>query len=91
MAGKVRRLPRTLRIHEAVLRMAIELARRYDVAVEDFIEALVVGCAERDATAAGRALPDSPVALPPPSPSPGPGRVIPIADARRRRFAAGES
>lgn len=48
MAGTVARFSPTLRLQEPVIRVAVSLADRYGVTVQQLIEALVLGCAERD-------------------------------------------
>lgn len=94
MAGKVQRLATTLHVQEPVIRLARELARRYDVTVEWLIEALVLGCAERDASYSSEPTLEPhlaeplPPAMPAESPPREPARVIPISRARQRQVDA---
>lgn len=95
MVGKVQRLATTLHVQEPVIRLARELARRYDVTVEQLIGALILGCAERDASYSSEPTLEPHVAesLPPAamaaeSPPREPARVIPISRARRRQAGA---
>lgn len=62
------RLSRTVRLDERVGRVAEALAARYRVTVAELVEALLLGCAERDALAPPAGAPDR-VRMGPPGPA----------------------
>src|SRR5919204_2505075 len=85
MAGKIGRFAKTVRLDEPVIRLAEYLAERYDVTVQELIEALLLSCDDGS---------NSESTAPPPVLTPDPprrrrlgrsGHVIDLADARRRR------
>ncbi len=85
MAGKIGRFAKALRLDEPVIRLAEYLADRYDVTVQELIEALLLSCDQGN---------DAEIDAPPPMAEPEPlprrrgGRpchVIDLAEARRRR------
>lgn len=72
---------KTIRLNELVVRLAENLASRYNVSVPQIIEALLVDCAEREMQ--GDAPPAS--ALDQMHPMGGDGHVIDLNEARQRR------
>jgi len=72
---------KTLRLEESVVRLAANLASRYNVTVPQLIEALLLDYAEREMQ--GQASPAP--ALMQPQPSREDGRVIDFGEARLRR------
>lgn len=83
-AGEVLSFARTIRLDESVTRLAEILAHRYGVTVAELIEALLLGCAERDAVGMPSREAEPGTGPGVASGSRGPARVIELAQARRR-------
>lgn len=87
MPGKERySAHQTVRLDHANLQLATFLARRYGVTLQHLIEALVVGCAERDGVVEGAPEPDAPNREYAPSRNTrSGGKIIDLSASRERR------
>jgi hypothetical protein len=70
-------------LQQSVHRLALDLAARYRVSLQQFIEALVLGCAERDTAESCPAHADEHALPPGRAVEHRPADVIPITRARR--------
>jgi hypothetical protein len=76
----------TVRLDRANLQLATFLARRYGVTLQHLIEALVLGCAERDGVVESASEPEAPSCEEAPSENPrGRGKIIDLSASRERR------
>jgi hypothetical protein len=75
----------TVRLDHANLQLATFLARRYGVTLQHLIEALLLGCAERDGVVESTPEPEAPSRGEPSRNTPARGRIIDLSASRARR------